>query len=246
MTAEAAARVRDLSPEQAARRLGRGVEPARALGLYLAGVRETFEEAGILLARPADAADDALVDLTSDPEVADRFAAYRRQLIAGELSLTEFARREDLVVPLAGLGTFAHWITPYFERRRFDTRFFVAQAPRRQRPLHDAVETTDSAWMSPSAAIDRYRAGELTLGPPTLRTLEQLAAFDSADAVLAFARDYQPPVILPHLVEDADQPLLVFPGDPQFPEDDPAYAPATPVDDDVTRMALVDGQWRSM
>ncbi|MBA2662293.1 MAG: NUDIX hydrolase [Bradymonadaceae bacterium] len=242
-SAVAAERVRGIGAEEACGRLREDIDGFKGLGLFLAGVRETFEEAGILLACSATSGE--LVDLTSDVAVAARFGAYRKALIGGELSLSELARREDLVIPLDRVGYFAHWITPYLEHRRFDTRFFVALAPANQHPLHDAVETTDSLWVRPLEAIEQYRAGALLLAPPTLRTLEQLARFASAQAALAFAKTHDPPTILPHFVEQDGSVALLLPGDRQFPSEDPDYVLATPVDDGVTRMMLVDGQWYS-
>ncbi|MFU8806476.1 MAG: NUDIX hydrolase, partial [Bradymonadaceae bacterium] len=188
-TSIAASHVLGLDPEQAGARLGDTADPMRALGLFLAGVRETFEEAGILLA--SRRGEEDYIDLTSDAAIAARFADHRQALHRGELSLCELAAREDLVINLENVGYFAHWITPYFENRRFDTRFFVAIAPPLQRPLHDALETTDSLWITPSRAIDRYRADELFLAPPTLRTLEQLAGFEDLKSLLDFSQTHR-------------------------------------------------------
>jgi hypothetical protein len=163
----------------------------------------------------------------------------------GQLSLSALAEREDLVLRMDQIGYFAHWITPYFEHRRFDTRFFVAVAPAQQRPLHDALETTDGLWIRPQEAIDRYRAGALVLAPPTLRTLEQLAAFTDVDSLLAFAHTHRPPAILPHLAE-GDEIALLLPGDQAFPAGDPLYARATAVHDGCTRMVMRDGYWYSV
>ena len=233
-----------LDPAAACERLLDVKSPSKALGLYLAGVRETFEEAGFLLARRRGAS--AYIDLVGDEVIARRFADHRRALHDGSLSLSALADVEALEINLEYMGYFAHWITPYFESRRFDTRFFIALAPPNQLPLHDAVETTDSLWISPGEAIDRYRRGEFVIAPPTLRTLEQLAVFDTPESALAFTRNHCPPAILPHLKTDDDEVALLLPGDPQFPSDDPLYKRATPVDDGVTRMVMRDGIWDSV
>ncbi|QDG51554.1 NUDIX hydrolase [Persicimonas caeni] len=242
-TEVAARHVEGLTPKQARERLAEEVDPSTALGLFLAGIRETFEEAGILLARRAG--EDDLIDLTSDEEVAERFRVYRKQLMEGDISLSEVAERESLVFPLDRLGYFAHWITPYVEPRRFDARFFVAIAPDSQRPLHDKRETTASAWIRPADAVAQNQAGEFMLAPPTLRTLQQLAEFESAEAAFEWALDHDPPTILPHMEQRDEHIWLFLPGDDEFPADDAEYAMAEPVDDGVTRMVAENvGLWR--
>ena len=99
-TPEAARHVRGLDPEAARARLDEPISPARALGLFLAGVRETFEEAGVLLARAPGAS--RWVDLTRDSAREERFAAYREALRTCELSLSEVLARDDLAPGLAG------------------------------------------------------------------------------------------------------------------------------------------------
>lgn len=240
----AADRVRGMSAEDACARLKIEQPSFLGLGLFLAGVRETFEESGILLASRSGSQD--WIDLTSDAQVAQRFAAYRRDLISGELSLSEMAKREELVISLENIGYFAHWITPYIEKRRFNTRFFVTILPPNQRPLHDAVETTDSLWIRPQDALARYFSNTLQLSPPTIRTLEQLAEFPSAQAVVENARRREPPAILPFIGQIDGITQMLMPGDVDYPEADPAYALATPVKDGVTRMQLIDGHWRSI
>lgn len=242
-TAEAAERVEGLTPEQARERLGEEAEPLGALGLFLAGIRETFEEAGILLARRAD--QQTLIDLTSDEAVAERFGEYRKSLMDGELALSELAAREDLIFPLDRLGYFAHWITPYVEPRRYDTRFLLAIAPKSQRPLHDQRETTDSTWIRPADAVEQNQAGDFLLAPPTLRTLQQLSEFDSAQAAFDWALEHDPPTILPHMEQRDGQVWLFLPGDEEFPMGREGYEVAEPVGDGVTRMIAQDvGLWR--
>jgi 8-oxo-dGTP pyrophosphatase MutT (NUDIX family) len=246
-TERAARQVTGMTSEEARERLDEQIPPLRAMGLFLAGVRETFEESGLLLARrEAEPRDDKFVDLESDEETAADFAVARRCLAKGAMSLTDLAVREDLVIPLERLGYFAHWITPYMEERRYDTRFFVVLAPENQTPLHGDRETTDSAWMTPEAVLERNRDGDLMLAPPTLRTLQQLASFDSAADVLEFARSYDPPTVLPHIEADGGEVTLYLPGDPAYPADDPDYAFAEPVDDGPTRLEMVErGRWTS-
>jgi 8-oxo-dGTP pyrophosphatase MutT (NUDIX family) len=189
------------------------------LAFWVAAIRECFEEAGVLLARPTDAADPGDVVRFDDPDVAARFGAERLLVHAGERSLVDVCADEDLVLVTDSIHYVSHWITPIGEARRFDTRFFVARAPQAQEPLHDDNETIDSLWVRPAAALERFEAGELALLPPTIASLEFLQQFDSADAALVAAADIGvPPVILPRLrLDDAGRFLGVsLPGDPDY------------------------------
>ena len=109
---------------------------------------------------------------------------------------------DDLGVEVDGsaLEYIAHWITPEAETRRYDTRFFAALAPRGSRSAPDPREMTDSLWLSPGDALDRHREGRLPMIFPTIRTLERLRAFSTADAVLAHHRTRDIPAVMPALV----------------------------------------------
>jgi 8-oxo-dGTP pyrophosphatase MutT (NUDIX family) len=147
----------------------------------VAAIRECFEEAGALLARDGDG---AMVDLR-DPMVAERFAAHRLAVHAGERTLVDVCREEDLRPAFDALHFVSRWITPPGAPRRYDTRFFVAAAPADQAYLHDDTELIDSAWFRPQDALDQFRAGGLELILPTERSLETLAQHDSVAAVLS-------------------------------------------------------------
>lgn len=243
-TTAAAAHVEGLSPEGARRRLDEVIDPLDALGLFLAGIRETFEEAGVLLARRST--EESLIDLTTDETTAQTFATYRNQLIDGQLALSELARREDLIFPLDRLGYFAHWITPTAETHRYDTRFFIARAPARQEPLHDACETTDSTWIAPRRAIEQNRSGDFQLAPPTLCTLWQLAHFGSARAAFEWSLEHDPPTILPHLKHTDNGACILLPGDPDYPDDQRTTRLFAPLDEEITRLyADAPGIWQT-
>src|SRR5919204_4877164 len=147
-----------------------------AIAHHVAALRELFEEAGVLLARPLPSAS------------VERLAADRRDLLAGRTTFAAIIRREHLHLTLDELAYFAHWVTPEIEIKRFDTRFFIARAPEGQTPIHDEGETTHSEWLAPAVAVERARAGLLSLPPPTWTTLRMLGTFDSIDAVFAWAR----------------------------------------------------------
>lgn len=215
-------KVDDADSDPALHGLVDGVDPAaaaalveagdRGLGFHLAALRETFEEAGVLLARHA--AEGSVVRLDGADE--SRFAEARRALIAGETTLLEVARAENIRYALDLMHYFNRWITPHGLHRRYDTRFFLARVPDGQMPLHDAVETTSSTWIRPGKAIERARAGELMIIFPTRKTLEALAEFPSVDDAIASCAGKVIVPLLPSLVMHDGSPKVVLPGDDRF------------------------------
>jgi 8-oxo-dGTP pyrophosphatase MutT (NUDIX family) len=163
------------------------------LAFWVAGIRECFEEAGLLLAYGPDG---EIVRLGDAREV-QRFAAHRAAVDSGRRRLVEVCLEEGLRLAVDGLFYFSHWITPEGAPRRFDTRFVVGAAPGQQTPLHDARETIAHEWVRPADALERHRAGRFELMTPTIRSLETVAGFAcSADLLAAAAagpmRDAQP------------------------------------------------------
>jgi 8-oxo-dGTP pyrophosphatase MutT (NUDIX family) len=196
-----------------------------AIAHHVAALRELFEEAGILLARP----------LT--PASVERLAADRRDLLAGQVALATIIRREHLQLALDELAYFAHWVTPEIETRRFDTRFFIARAPEGQEPMHDESETSHSEWVTPAAAIERSRAGLISLPPPTWTTLRMIGKFDAVDEVLSWARRKPIPRVQPRFERRGDRTLLFYPGDPMYPAVEGFEAAET-------RFVLENRRWR--
>jgi 8-oxo-dGTP pyrophosphatase MutT (NUDIX family) len=151
--------------------------PSGGLAYWVAAARECFEEAGILLARHPGTG--AWLDTSSEWSAA-RLARYRREVHAGVTTLGAILEAEGLVLDLSGVHYVSHWITPpRFTARRFDTRFFVAEVPPGQIASHDAAETVDSIWTTPSEALARGARGEILLKVPTIANLEALAGFPS-------------------------------------------------------------------
>jgi 8-oxo-dGTP pyrophosphatase MutT (NUDIX family) len=169
-------------PGDWARRLDCTESLARAL--VCAAVRETFEEAGVLLAGPTP--DSVVADTTGEDWEADR-----RALVDRELSLAAFLRRRDLLLRADLLASWAHWVTPRFERKRFDTRFFVAVLPAGQVTRDVSTESDTVQWMSPAKAVAGVDDGSMMMLPPTYVTLHELARLDGPERALeaAAARD---------------------------------------------------------
>lgn len=207
-------------------------EKTQAARHWVAAVRETFEEAGILLASRSGQP----LDLTLPAEV-QRFERLRSSLNAGETTFAEVLQEADLELDIESLVYFAHWVTPEVETRRFDARFFMAQAPEKQPGRHDGRETTASCWLSAPDALDAYAAGTLTLAPPTWCILRDIAARSSLQGVLQWARALPVvPVIQPHFLTINTQRVLALPGDECHPE---ASVPGR-----LNRLVFQEGRWQ--
>jgi 8-oxo-dGTP pyrophosphatase MutT (NUDIX family) len=196
-------------PDQFAPALG--LPAAGAQALIRAAVRETFEECGVLLAGPS--ADVAIEDTSGD-----EWAADRRALADGSLSLAELLLRRDLMLRSDLLFPWSRWITPEAEPRRYDTRFFVARLPEGQRAMGGTGESDEAAWLRPPAALAAADAGELMLLPPTAITLRELAAEPDVGALLAERRRIVPR--RPVVTFTDGQAWLAIPDDEGVSDDD--------------------------
>jgi 8-oxo-dGTP pyrophosphatase MutT (NUDIX family) len=114
------------------------------------------------------------------------------------------------------LVLFSRWITPAQVKIRFDTWFYLAPVPADARPAVDGSEIVDARWLSPSAALDAFSAGELFMVFPTIKHLQQLAAFESADALIAHARGRAVKPVQPRVVTSGETARIVLPGEPGY------------------------------
>jgi 8-oxo-dGTP pyrophosphatase MutT (NUDIX family) len=140
----------------------------------------------------------------------------------GEAALRRAALRElDEEAGIQGvdpdeLVAFARWITPAEVKTRFDTWFFLAPAPDAAAPQADGSEVIDARWYSPADALEAGRAGEIFLVFPTIRQLEQLSSFRSADELLAHARGQTVQPVEPRVLIEGETARIVLPGDPEY------------------------------
>jgi 8-oxo-dGTP pyrophosphatase MutT (NUDIX family) len=204
------ARVAGLSSADASAAL-RTVPAELALGFYVAAVRETFEESGLLLARRRG--ETKLLDAAS----AAALAKHRLDVQSGDQSFRALVLAEDLVLAADLLSVHAHWITPEDSPRRFDTIFFTAVTPPGQEALHDGVELTDHVWLRPEQGIAQYRAGKRHMILPTWANLETLLGFDSAAAACAASRGRPIVPILPVLREHEGKRRIEIPAGSGYP-----------------------------
>jgi 8-oxo-dGTP pyrophosphatase MutT (NUDIX family) len=116
------------------------------------------------------------------------------------------------------LVPFTRWITPELIATRFDAWFFLALAPPHTPPRADGVETTEARWFQPRAALEACEAGELVLSFPTRTQLDWLAEFRTSDEALAAYRQRTVEPILPKVVEEGNEPRVVLPGEPGYPD----------------------------
>ena len=148
---------------------GRWCSPAE-LKFRVAGVREAFEECGVLLARKRG--QRAVIAAAELKPIEDK---WRAKLTKDEASILDLVEAEDLELATDLMTPYAHWITPTFVPKRFDTWFFLAEAPEDQIALHDGSESTDSVWIGAQQAIDEAVAGRRSLVHATTKNLELLA-----------------------------------------------------------------------
>ncbi len=161
---------------------GEGLDEA-ALSFRIAAIRETFEESGILLARPRGS--KTLVDAKRASEIE---AATRAVLCEGKTTFPKVLTDNGMLLALDELVPYAHWITPEGMPKRFDTWFFLAAAPPEQVGAHDGKESTDSIWVSPREALAGGESGRFKLPFPTTRNLIRLGKQTRVKAALDDAR----------------------------------------------------------
>ncbi|MCS0639282.1 NUDIX hydrolase [Streptomyces sp. LP05-1] len=191
--------------------------PGEAQAIVCAAVRETFEEAGVLLAGPAPGT--VVADTTGDDWEADRAA-----LVARELSFADFLDRRGLVLRSDLLGAWARWITPEFEPRRYDTWFFVAVLPAGQRTRDVSTEADRTVWIRPADAAAGYDRGELLMMPPTIATLRSIEPYATPAAALAAAPGQDLAPVLARARLKGDEVVLSWPGHEEFTKHVPRTA----------------------
>jgi 8-oxo-dGTP pyrophosphatase MutT (NUDIX family) len=180
-------------------------------GLYVAALREAFEESGVLFAQGLAAQD---IDTA-------RAAALLREGHGFNAVLARLSLR----LQTRSLVPWSRWITPTSPsvmNKRFDTRFFVSAVPAGQVAVHDDHETTASIWLGPRAALQQYWAGQIALAPPQIMSLAHLSRHASVDSVMTQARGRMPPVIQPEPFDLEGGRVICYPGDARHPVSEPA------------------------
>ncbi len=168
-----------------------GLEPWQ-VALRICGIRETFEEAGIFLARA-----EGSVELLDGGRTDDLVGRYRDDLHDGKIGIGEIAGREKLVLACDTLVRFGHWITPEIFPKRFDTQFFMARAPASQLGDHDRIESVDSDWLTPTQALQDERDRTRRIVFATRVILGRMGESKNVDQAIQAARETPVYTVLP-------------------------------------------------
>ena len=180
------------------------LDATAAAGFFVAACRETFEEAGVLLAAGAGAR---------------QVEAAQTHARAG-LRFGDILARLELRLDWSNLVPWSRWITPRVPaliNKRFDARFFLAAVPKNQEARHDNHEATGSFWLRPSVVLDQYWAGEINLAPAQIMSIAALARHPCVADVVTVARGRRPPVIQPEPFTHEQQRAIAFPGNERHP-----------------------------
>lgn len=175
----------------------------RASGLFVAAMREAYEECRVLLG--------------CAPHASPGVHPVLQALQSGQSWHTAF-QTQAMSLHTDALLPWCRWITPRqasVTNKRFDTRFFVTQVPDDQLAEHDNHEATEVLWIHPRDALLRYWNREIELAPPQIMSLAHLCRHANAQSVLTEAHHRQPPVIEPEPYDQDGVRTICYPGDPR-------------------------------
>lgn len=191
----------------------------QALGAWVAAIRETFEEVGILLAQKKDGAPFAI----RTEKERRRFCDYRKALIESKMSFSEVLAAAELLLPFDRLHYFSRWITPEPFPLRYDVRFFAAEAPTDQSVIHDGIELTGHVWIRPVEALKQYEQGRMDMVLPQIVTLEDIKHFRTVAEVIDNARKRHIPATLTKIKRIDGKDVEVMPDGTVFEKRPPVY-----------------------
>jgi len=185
--------------------------PAPDRSFFVAAGRETFEEAGLMLARRPG------TDEMVDPDTAHRLVdTHRARLLKGETTFVDIVRSEGLVLAADLMVPFAHWITPERVPKRFDTHFFLIAAPVAQLGAHDGGESVEGLWIAPQKALDDAQAGTRTLVFATRMNLTKLARYRTVADAVAATRSKPVVTVIPRVKRTPEGRWLQIPAEADY------------------------------
>ncbi len=198
-----------LDDAEASARLGLA---SGGLDFFIAAIRESFEESGLLFGRAVGDNDDVL-----DGDAAARLAPWRGAMHRREHGIAEMCAKEGIRLDTGALVYLSHWLTPLGRAKRYDTRFFIAAAPASQVALFDGTEMVEQLWIAPAEAL--ARSTTLKLLTPTQKTLDLISRFADVAALMAWAREPRlVPLTMPHVAVGSQGPRPVMPDEPSYAE----------------------------
>lgn len=177
-----------------------GLAADHTRGLFVAALREAFEECGVLFTTG------------TSHNHSQQLAAQISQGASFNSGLAALGLR----LQTSALRPWSRWIAPKmpsFAKKRFDTRFFVAALPSGQEAVHDDVETTASVWLTPREALERYWERSIDMAPPQIMTLSHLTRFADVASVLRAAAEKPPGLVAPEPFDDNGVRVVCYPGD---------------------------------
>lgn len=215
--------------------------PETILPFAVAAIRETWEEAGLLMAgRMREGSGPATAPAAKDVNSPSFRPSSESSVIPGcrvKPGMTEpipkanqendrpsggrafkhYAENKNLILAISKMACWSRWITPQSMPTRFDTYFFVAPVKRDQQCRPDNRETVDGIWLSPRNALTKNSEGSLPLSPPALVTLHQMLAFaDLQEMITEARRRALPAATTPRLWPLEEGGLLIQPWDPDY------------------------------
>lgn len=231
----------DLNRDQVITRLGGGLNNADVVSHGIAAIRETFEEAGVLLARQNGGTGRGLDNL-------------RDQRLVGSLRKTwlgELMSSGAWTLRFSELACWSHWITPKIRSKRYDTRFFAAFMPEGQECRPDNRETTHGIWVSPEKALRGNLKGEIPLSPPAVTTLNEFLQIPGVEALKKEleVRSWGEARV-PRLVRLTGSAVLLLPWDPHYHDQEIEVEveglgkKAAPLGNPFSRLWYSEGVWR--
>jgi len=185
--------------------------PAPNRAFLVAAGRETFEEAGLMLARRRGAQE--IVDADTAHRLVD---THRARLLKRETTFVDILRSEELLLAADLMVPFAHWITPEPVPKRFDTHFFLIAAPVVQLGAHDGGESVDGLWITPQQALSDAEAGRRTLVFATRMNLTKLARYRSVAEAVEATRSKPVVTVIPKVKRTAEGRWLQIPAEADY------------------------------
>ena len=178
-----------------------------AIAFGVAAIRETLEEAGVLIA-------------AADEKSQNDFKTMATLRLEDDLPEKWFKSKihsDHWTLLFSNLWPWSHWITPKTMKKRFDTRFFIVLMPDNQTCVTDDRETQSGIWLTPQAALEQNLTGKTPLSPPTVVTITQLMAFNTVSALKkeTISRSWGAP-IAPVMLRSESGPVIIEPWDPEF------------------------------